>query len=567
MKNYDYIQQGFRILLPSLVGYIGKEMRGIYKDRWWNEILSSLDYPKDLPTGGSYAELTDSLDIANCVRIIDRNWNSIFTFKLSREARSYDKELIGVRNRVSHAGQQDFSQTHSERALDTMRLLCREIDPDGADELDKLYGELRAKADGKKWEGLAQPASESARGELTEGSLLNLVGTDIVQKTTLTRKITFGNKTVVYPVYKVRLDALFFNDQNDRIATWISAYDSEYGTGSLNSLEREAYNSVIEDFIYDSNPDAIEKTQRNIEIVGQREPGVALSDGRIVDGNRRFTCLRRINRFKDEPSYFETVIMDMDIVADRKQIKLLELSIQHGEEKKVDYDLVDYAIGTYRDVEQTKLLTLQEYADSTNESLAEVRQRIEIARIISEFLAYIKMPEQYHVAREYQVYSLFQEMLAPLKQLGAEEQKELKKIAFNNAVSGAIPDRRKFIRDIKNLVKSGNYKSYFEEQKELGKKVEEKIEAGAGKKEAIDAAFGEDAVLREKLESSMESALLGSRAKQLAAKPAENVMKCKGLLLDIDTRLFGTMTDEEKESARKQLDELSDIIGYLRNSL
>ena len=65
--------------------------------------------------------------------------------------------------------------------------------------------------------GAKQPKSDSKRGTLQEGSLLKLVGTDTVQPTTLTRKVTYAGNTVVYPVYKVRLDALYYNDQNDRI--------------------------------------------------------------------------------------------------------------------------------------------------------------------------------------------------------------------------------------------------------------------------------------------------------------------------------------------------------------
>ena len=182
---------------------------------------------------------------------------------------------------------------------------------------------------------------------------------------------------------------------------------------------------------------------------------MALADGRIVDGNRRFTCLRRIQRLQEEPVYFETVIMDMDIREDKKQIKLLELAIQHGEEKKVDYDMIDFAIGTYRDVVQTKLLTVNEYASSTNEPLADVKKRIAIAEVICEFLDYIGLPEQYHVAREYQVYSLFQEMMTPLRKLDDDEKEDLKKIAFNNVLMKAIPDQRKFIRDINCLVQIG----------------------------------------------------------------------------------------------------------------
>ena len=52
---------------------------------------------------------------------------------------------------------------------------------------------------------------------LTEGLALHLV-----EPTTLSRKLTIDGITKAYPVYKVKLDQLFYNDQNDRIATWIS---------------------------------------------------------------------------------------------------------------------------------------------------------------------------------------------------------------------------------------------------------------------------------------------------------------------------------------------------------
>ena len=115
-----------------------------------------------------------------------------------------------------------------------------------------------------------------------------------VIKTALTRKLTVDGLTKAYPVYKVKLDWLFYNDQNDRIATWISQYKSQHEGKTPDSADREVYNNIIEEFIVASNPDAIRKTQANIELVEQREPGVVLADGRIIDGNRRFTCLRRL---------------------------------------------------------------------------------------------------------------------------------------------------------------------------------------------------------------------------------------------------------------------------------
>ena len=571
-ENYLLVQRGFRVLLTSMSDYIGMTMVRIYGDSWWNEVLRTLSDQYDLPTCGEYGELIDSLDVANCIRILDRKWNDLFRNILSRNCRTWANELMGVRNVVAHIGQQDLDQHMSERALDTMVLLCQELDEEGAIELRSIYREIRDRAhsrpEAQAFSGLAQPEAESLHGVIAEGGLLQLVGTDMVQRTTLTRKVTYGGRTVVYPVYRVRLDALYYNDQNDRIATWISRYEAENGEATLIGMDKEIYNHIIENFIVESNPDAIQRTQKNISLVGQREPGVALADGRVVDGNRRLTCLRRLQRENPEPIYFETVIMEMDIREDKKKIKLLELSIQHGEEKKVDYDLIDYAIGTYRDVVQTGLLTVDEYAESANEQPADVKKRIEIAEVISEFLEFVRLPGQYYAAREYQVYDLFQEMTAPLKKLDGGEKTQLKQIAFSNVMMKAIHDQRKFIRDIKNLIKSEAYADYFADQKKLCEEVIAKYaQIQVRTKADADQFAAENPNVAETLQRTLERALLRARSLQLRNKPSENVSKSINLLMDIDPRLFGRLDEEEKETLKAELDELKKIVTRFQRQL
>lgn len=573
-ENLEAVQRSFGVLVGTLSGYIGQSLSKIYKDRWWDIVLDKLqDQQRNLPWDGDYADLVDSLDIANCIRLLDRCWNDVFQDQLDLSCRSYAKELMVLRNIVAHHGQQDLDQHVAERGLDTMFLLCDEIDKDSAKEIRKLYREVRSRAGDTKplprieYTGLEQPESTSVRGPLKEGSLLQ-ARSPIVKKTAQTRKVTFGGKTALYPVYQVRLDALYYNDQNDRIATRITRYEAENGEDSLKGLAPEIYNMVIEDFIVDSNPEAIKKTQKNISIVGQREPGVALADGRIVDGNRRFTCLRRLQRVSQEPLYFETVLMDVDIQADRKQIKLLELAIQHGEESKVDYDKIDYAVGTYRDIVETGLLTVEEYAASANETPADVNKRLQVARMISEFQQYIRLPGQYHVAREYEIYSVLEELLAPLKQVQPEEQNTLKTIAFDNAVTGAIADQRKFVRDIKTLVRSGTYGSFFAEQEGLHEKLQECLAPMEVKsKEDLDRVALEHPTLVDEFRASMERAMLRSRSTQLKAKPLENVGKCVSLLLEVDPRQFGRMDPEERETLSGRLGELTHMIEDLQDQL
>ena len=572
-ENYELVQRGFRILVGSMASYIGQTLRRIYKDNWWDRVCLFLNDQRDLPSYGDYGDLVDSLDVANCLRIIIRMWRDDFCTLLPRNCLNWANELMGLRNSVAHSGLQDLDQPLAERGLDTMVLLCSEIDSQGADEIRKIYREVRGRANEAVRptiivRGAEQPETDSKRGSLQEGSLLQLVGTDTVQKTTLTRKVTYAGKTVVYPVYKVRLDALYYNDQNDRIATWITQYESENGKDSLSELNTDIYNRIIENFICDSNPEAIRKTEKNIALIGQREPGVTLADGRIVDGNRRYTCLRRIQRTTADPVYFETVLMDMDIREDKKQIKLLELAIQHGEEKKVDYDLIDFAIGTYRDVVQTELLTIKEYAASTNEQPADVKKRIEIAEVICEFLKYIGLPEQYHVAREYQVYSLFQEMVPLLRSLKEDEKDELKRIVFNNVLMRAITDQRKFIRDIKSLIRSDFYRDYFEDQRKWDAAIHEKLQ---GKeihtKEDIDTFASENSDIADESAMSMERAMLRSRSQKLKEKPSENVAKSITLMMDIDTRFFDRLSMEEKESLKAELGELIRIAETFKELL
>lgn len=575
-ENYEYAQKGLRILHPLLAGFVSMEMNNAYKAKWWDEVLYILsDHTDELPSYGDYAELVDSLDIANCIRVILREWKDIFKYELDKDAQTLLNELMGIRNTIAHIGQQDLSQLDTERYLDTMARLCEKIDRDGAQQIRELYNEIRHADNSEADSSLSGPIPIEETlvddTDMREGAvedLMMLIRTNKIYKTKQTRKVTFAGKTELYPVYRVRLDAMYYNDQNDRIATWISRYRAENGAGALSSLKSQEYNDVIENFIYESNPDSIKKTQKNIALVGQQQPGVILADGRIVDGNRRYTCLRRIQRESGEKQFFETVIMNADMNRDRKQIKLLELSIQHGEEKKVDYDMIDYAIGTYRDVVVTKLLTAEEYAASTNESVADVRKRIETAGLISEFLEYVKLPGQYHVARDYQVYSLFFEMLPLLSKMSGTEKELLKKIAFNNVLLKAVPDQRIFIRDIKKLAKNDLSDEFFSEQDNINKQVTEKFSGVIPSGKADLDKFAEDcSELADDIRCNMERALLRTRTQQLVNRPSENVLKCRTLLTDIDPRLFNKLDEEEKQSLIAELEELSRIADSFRKML
>ena len=578
-KLYNsYVEEGSDILLPVLAEYVEKNMKAAYGSKWWDEILS-IFYNKEpaLPRYGTDEELIDSLDFARCIKVIQWRWDDAFveSFGTAKfKCRNYVHELLDVRNTKAHRGRKDIEQEDAERSLDTMYRLCMHIDEEAASQIKELYRVVRNGGDSMYTISGPTPIDVPTNTELADiphdavTSLKDLVGTEIVKKTTLTKKISLGGTEQAYPIYKIRLDYLFYNDQNDRVSTWISRYCAENGIDSLTKLSREEFNSVVENFVYESNPDSIKKTQKNIMRYGQREPGVTLVDGRIVDGNRRYTCLRRIDRESTDTEYFETVLIDVDAETDKKKIKMLELAIQHGEEKKVDYDLIDYAIGTYNDIVKTHLLSIEEYATSAEESVSEVQKRIDIARIIIEFMEYIKLPGRYYIAREYQVYSVFDEMLPILGKLSEEEKKQLKVIVFNNVLLQANKDQRKFIRDLKGLINSNAYGDYFEDQLKINELIHDKYDvAEITSKDDLDDFAINNAILREKLRNSLENSLLLSKERKELLKPIENVTKSVSLMADVDENAFEKMNSEEKEELLDGINRLSNVIDEYGSKL
>ena len=395
-------------------------------------------------------------------------------------------------------------------------------------------------------------------------NLLKITDPKIVEKTTLTRKLTINGVTKPYPVYRIRLDHLFYNDQNDRIATWISQSNLDI------EKDNPLYNETIERFIILSNEDAIEKTKNNIALVNQREPGVVLCDGRVIDGNRRFTCLRLLNKdSNDNYQYFEAVILGEDISNDPKTIKKLELTIQHGEEQRVDYNLIDFAIGTYHDVVETRLLTVDEYAESSNESRTEVKKRIAVAELIVEFLEFINLPRQYHVARDMQIYSVFYEFLPVLKKCQSKEEMEsFKRSVFTNVMMNPNIDHRKYIRDVKSLFDSAHYYTYLKEQAAIADEVEKEFEQQNIKNQKELSTFVKEHHDQSvELIDSLEDAVASGKRKKAKSKPAELVEKGLDNITDIDIGVIDKLNDDEKSLLSNTIKKMEKAMGVIKDEL
>ena len=382
-------------------------------------------------------------------------------------------------------------------------------------------------------------------GDKTMNLLTEGINEGVVIKTDISRKITIGGLTQTRPVYKIRLDKLFFNDLNDRIATWISQYKNEHNGQSPDVSDREAYNCIIESFVIESNPKSIQETKENIRQFDQREPAVVLIDGRIIDGNRRFTCLRSLAKENDRFNYLEAVIIGDKAGEDYKHIKMLELAIQHGEEGKVDYNPVDKLVGLYHDICETRLLTINEYARSTNEKPSSVRKKIEVAMLMVEYLEFINAPGLYHIIRDLELVFPLEELSKMLKKCQSNDDAEdLKVCVFTNIFMRTSNDLGRMVRSIRHVIDSPFYEDYIEEQKTLAAQVLDSlpsIATAASLKETV----AKNAPIAQALTRSIEKALLKAQRNESLNRPFEILDNISTLLATITPELFDTCSDDD----------------------
>lgn len=385
-----------------------------------------------------------------------------------------------------------------------------------------------------------------------------------------TKKLSIDNHTQVYPVYKIRLDQLYFNDQNDRIATWISQYKAEHTDVALETLSHSDYNDIIQGFIIESNPEAIKKTQNNIDLIGQQEAGVVLTDGRIIDGNRRFTCLRNIEKKAGKTQYFEAVILDHDIRNNAKQIKLLELMIQHGVDKPVDYNPIDRLVGIYNDIVDKRLLTVKEYADGVNQSETDIQREVEKANLMVEFLEFINAPKQFHLARTMNLNDPLKELNTILKQCKDDEKREdLKSVVFANFLMQPRGDMTRYMRKIKKIVSNAKFlDQYLDEQLETTEKVCDLLEeTPVVTEKVINEKIRTQEDLKEDFAHSTEKWVSKADGDATRNRPAQQAEKAYEMLDTIDTNIFKELNDEQKDDVRNRLDQIQEALNRIRGEL
>ncbi|MEH7613210.1 ParB/RepB/Spo0J family partition protein [Gottfriedia acidiceleris] len=381
-------------------------------------------------------------------------------------------------------------------------------------------------------------------------SITNLKNEPGVSKTDGTRKLTIKGETKNYIVYRIPLDKPFYNDRNGRIATYISKYKSE---GNL--IDRDVvseYNNILHKFIRESNSNALDQTKENIKRFGQRLPGVVLQDGRVIDGNRRFTCLRELKK-EGENVFFEAVILDTENGIDARDIKLLELNLQHGEERPVDYNAIDYLVDMYYDIVKNKMFSVEEYVKSTNKKRRDVELGVKKAELMVQFLEFINAKEQYFIARDMDLDGPLQECVTILN-------KDFKKWDFEELIKPNFDDKDaqlEFMR-IRNVLFTAIYTSRSQSGGDLTRFIRDMGKSAIHSNNREEFLENYEEIVEEVFETLQEEEIVTSKSLKDVGKKLEEVRK-EG------TKIIEKVIEDNQilEARKKPVELLGSALNYL----
>lgn len=221
------------------------------------------------------------------------------------------------------------------------------------------------------------------------------------QDSVASKTISYKGDRKVFNAFDIDLSLLRFNPLNDRIHTDIKEYEYSKGV-DFDTLPIEEMNEIISEMIWKKHESKNKTTLKDIKEKKQIETGVITRDGLIVDGNRRFMLLRKINQ-SGETRPFRAIILDEtydDDPASKYNIKLLEMDLQDGEDVKEEYSSIDKYIRIINFVDNyVESINIRAnyrvLASKLNKPESELKKMYKIGKMMQRYLVYIECENMY----------------------------------------------------------------------------------------------------------------------------------------------------------------------------
>ena len=171
---------------------------------------------------------------------------------------------------------------------------------------------------------------------------------------------------------------------------------------------------------------------------------------------------------------------------------------------------------------------------------------IDRANLMVEFLEFIDMSEHYYLARDWDLDGPLGEITAVLNKIKSEEEREdLKNIIFTNIAAKPDTDMTRYIRKIKNLVNTPQFRPFIEDNLKLSERFLEKFDNEEEKTvEFINKEVRGDVELRDELRNTYDKYQEKVKKRNSINAPKNQIEKAIDALQNIDFEIVLRLNDE-----------------------
>lgn len=402
-----------------------------------------------------------------------------------------------------------------------------------------------------------------------------------IKRTAKQKTIILKNSSQEYDVYKIPVDILVYNPTNGRMFMEAKRFENEehINLATLKDIDPKKYNDEVENLIWSTNEERNLSTKRDIEKFGQIEPGVVLDDGTVVDGNRRFTCIRRLHREfpSDERfAYFLAAIIKVDgKQITRQLLKEYELRVQFGADEKVGYNVINKNMSIYWLIEKENSFDYTLIAEllGNGTTAGDVSKICKTCKLVDEFLDYIGKSGEYQIAEDMKIYWPLEPLVTYFmndgKNLTELEKQERKHLFFDYLLTLDVALITQNLRDglIKKVFKdSAETKKLIDEHKEtIGDKIQTIIEDSTDIddfNESIKELRNTDEATEDK--ENYEKVV----SKQVAKNQIDIPLKeCKNALKSLDNVNVKPLINASNTIANQKLEEIKNALTEIENKV
>ncbi|MBN2939674.1 MAG: hypothetical protein JTJ11_06115 [Collinsella sp.] len=371
------------------------------------------------------------------------------------------------------------------------------------------------------------------------------------------------------PIYEVRVDKLHFNVQNGRIATFISRYQAEHPEGL--PQDQAELDNLIAGMVEADNPKHLKTTMLDIKNKGQQQSAIILTNGVVIDGNRRFTCLRKLSAAENTLRMLRCCVFPDTY--DENAIKGLELEIQLGEDTKQEYDAISRLVDIDRWVNEGRM-TAEEYAKHANMKQSEMKNSLAQIDMLKDFLEFCEAPGAFHIAQDLKLQGPIESLTTRLgKVKNKDDREEIKNAVFVNLMCQTFGDATRGVREfIDNLIADDKLREeQLDYAVEVLERLAEKPDDVVVTTEYLRDTYGSDTRLKEGMKASRNVARAKAGNRKIKNGQVRAVRNALSDVNDVDVEILHKLEPEQladmQDGLQSLLEKAQEVLDVVQKTL